>query len=168
MRDFSESAPPKEIREFISYDKETGEFTSIKRRQGIKLGGRADRYEGGSALRYRLVFFHGRGYLAHRLAWYFETGEWPSVLIDHRNRDKGDNRFSNLRPATVSQNAMNSEIASRLPRGVTLHRQTNKYQAQIGHEGKNLYLGLFDTPSEAHAAYAREAVARFGEFVVAS
>lgn len=51
----------------------------------------------------------GKQYLAHRIAWLFIAGEFPSESIDHVNGDKTDNRPCNLRLATISENNHNSK-----------------------------------------------------------
>jgi hypothetical protein len=48
-------------------------------------------------------------YLAHRVAWFYVTGKWPENQIDHRDGDGWNNRFSNLRKATHTQNLYNQK-----------------------------------------------------------
>jgi len=100
--------------------------------------------------------------------WYTENGR--ESFIDHANCDPNDNRLSNLRLATVSQNAANqrNHRASDLPKGITWHKKTKKWQAQIKKDGKNYHLGLFTDPADAHEAYACAARELFGEFARAA
>lgn len=56
---------------------------------------------------YRSVCNGGIRVLAHRLAWRLQTGQWPENLVDHRNLNKQDNCFDNLRDATRSENEFN-------------------------------------------------------------
>lgn len=56
---------------------------------------------------YVLISFDGEQYLAHRLAWFYVTGEMPPMFIDHINGKPDDNRFENLREATPQQNGFN-------------------------------------------------------------
>lgn len=116
---------------------------------------------------YLVITIDGRPYLAHRLAWFFVTGEWPDKQIDHENGIRSDNRFSNLRKATPSQNMWNS----RRPRsntsgykGVSWSKALGKWQAQISKHGKRRGLGYFATKEEAHRAYTNAAQDAFGEF----
>jgi HNH endonuclease len=57
---------------------------------------------------YRVVWCGGRLLRAHRVIWLWMTGEWPEFDVDHQNRVRDDNRWSNLREATRSENMGNS------------------------------------------------------------
>jgi hypothetical protein len=88
--------------------------------------------------------------------------------VDHVNRNKLDNRRTNLRMATRAQNARNrvrSEGARARYRGVQL-APSGKWGAYIRVDGKQKWLGCFDSPEEA--ARVRDAAARehYGEFAV--
>jgi hypothetical protein len=81
----------------------------------------------------------------------------PHVKVDHKNRDKSDNRVDNLRPATHRQNSHNRGPQKNNTTGyvgVSLAYKS-KYRATIYIDKKQYYLGCFDTPEEA--AYARDA-----------
>ena len=116
---------------------------------------------------YVIIRVAGRNYKAHRLAWFYMTGNWPVGKIDHENTCRADNRWENLRPATDRQNAQNRRIrrdnAARL-KGVSFHRGTGRYQAQIQVDGKKLCLGYCDDPVDAHALYCAAAELHFGQF----
>lgn len=105
--------------------------------------------------------------MAHRLAWLYVYGEWPDAEIDHINGNTGDNRISNLRPATRAQNGANrgrqTNNASGV-KGVCWHAQSGKWRAMIRISGKSRHLGLFNDIGAAAAAYARATVNRNGEF----
>lgn len=84
-------------------------------------------------------------------------------LTDHKNGNTLDNRRSNLRPATPSQNAQNrAKIASASSRykGVTLHRQSGKWQLVVN----GVYRGLYETEAEAATKYDEIATVEFGRF----
>lgn len=85
------------------------------------------------------------------------------LFVDHINHDTLDNRRRNLRLASRAQNQMNRRTVARaLPKGVRLHR--GRFDAQIKLHGVRHWLGSFDTPEEAHAAYASAAARLHGEF----
>ena len=105
---------------------------------------------------YVLVGLKKYRYFAHRLAWLYMYGEFPSSQIDHINQDKTDNRISNLRLVTPSENMQN---VSQNPRntsgakGVCWNASSRKWQSQIKANGKSIYLGLFSELESASAAY---------------
>ena len=78
---------PEQIKELLSYDPETGDFTWIK-----KLSGRANQIVVGSKAGnisdqgYIRIYIGRANYRAHRLAWFFVHGEMPPI-IDHINGD---------------------------------------------------------------------------------
>ena len=107
---------------------------------------------------YRHVTVGGVEVAEHRLIWAIETGEWPTALIDHKDGKKAHNRFRNLRECDYSGNAQNTVAAGSagrsLPKGVHRDSRTgNAYSARIVKNGKCIYLGYFQTPEDAHAAY---------------
>ncbi len=156
------TAPHESILHNFEYDAETGIFTRIVASGKARPGHRGDR-KGPAG--YRRVKFRNKDYQAHRLAWYFATGEWPTLQIDHVNRIRDDNRLCNLRLATASQNTANTISNGRdLPRGVTVHK-SGKYQASVKRNGKNYHLGLFADSVAAHQAYLKKAKSLYGEFL---
>ena len=92
------------------------------------------------------------------------------VLVDHVRQNLLDCRRCALRWATHSENTANSRVRRRgrssRYRGVTLHKQTGRWQAAAKHLDKNHYLGLFDTEEEAAIAYNRKAKAFWGRFAI--
>lgn len=87
--------------------------------------------------------------------------------VDHENNDSLDNRYENLRLATVAQNNANRRVfknSSTGLKGVSQRATDGKYVARITVAGKRKFLGAFDTPAEAAAAYDGAAEANYGEF----
>ncbi|MBV8474518.1 MAG: HNH endonuclease [Hyphomicrobiales bacterium] len=157
------------LRERLHYDPSNVVFTWIL---PPKCGSVAAGDVAGSMSKgYRTIMLDGRNYAAHRLAWLYVTGEWPSGDVDHVNLDKADNRLSNLRVATDSQNLANrrknSNNTSGL-KGVTWNKLCRKWLAQIVVNRKHKYLGVFDCPAAAHFAYVIAADRHFGEFARAA
>lgn len=90
-----------------------------------------------------------------------------SVLVDHINGDGLDNRRSNLRICSKSENLRNrGKPASNTSgyKGVAWSKAAGKWQAYITVEGKRKHLGLFETPEAGHAAYCEAATKLHGEF----
>ena len=155
----------------LDYSPDTGEFRWRKRSgSGRSNAGWNARYVGKVAgslnqTGYRQIKIDGRMHCAHKLAWLWGTGEWPSGELDHINRCRDDNRVENLRPATRSQNCSNTKLHKSNTtgfRGVCAHR--GRWEASIGRDGKRYYLGAFRDKADAAAAYDRAARAVHGDF----
>jgi len=104
----------------------------------------------------------------HRLAWMLWYGCWPSGQIDHINGDKSDNRIENLRVVNNRQNKQNIATPKSNTSGfmgVSFHKKSGKWAANIKINGKSKYLGLFDTPELASSAYksAKKSIHPFNE-----
>lgn len=145
-----------ELTRILDYDSTTGIFTwSASARDGYKLA--AKRVAGNVAGTigshgYRKIGIDGKLYAAHRLAWFYVHGVWPTSQIDHINRKKADNRIANLRDATQAQNARNREAYGRSKlKGA--YRDRTRWRAQIQVGGKCVHLGSYATAEEAHAAF---------------
>lgn len=150
------------VRELLSYDPSTGIFRwRLSRRPGVVDPGDVAGYVGRYG--YRAIGIDGWPYQAHRVAHLHMTGRWPSDQIDHRNGQRDDNRWSNLREANASQNQMNRGPSNSIGlKGVCERR--GRFQAQIRRDGKSIFLGLFTTAEAAHAAYCAAAARWHGEF----
>lgn len=82
---------------------------------------------------------------------------------DHKDLDRLNNRKSNLRICTSSQNKANATRKSESGfRGVRSYGKT--FQARFTHGEKNLHLGMFKTAKDAALAYNKKAIEVYGEF----
>lgn len=104
----------------------------------------------------------GKLHQSHRLAWLLMTTRWPTKQIDHINGRKSDNRWANLRNVTVSENSRNKRMSRGNASGfLGVSHHGKRFRALICVEQKQIYLGMFANPEEAHAAY-RAAAQEFG------
>lgn len=140
------------LREVLIYDQETGVFVwRIWRNGRTPEGMQAGKTQNG----YRRIRIDGRSHMAHRLAWFYMNGTWPTHLIDHINGDRSDNRISNLRDVTFRVNKQNMRKArSDNKTGfLGVSKCGSKFKAEIEIDGTRNYLGLFDTALLAYGAY---------------
>lgn len=151
------------VRELFDYDPATGNLVRRVNKANQCAGSIAGSVNARGHIN---VQVDGRLWAAHQIVFIFHHGYLP-VEIDHRNRDKTDNRIENLRPATSSQNKGNIQPLRNNTsgyRGVSKNSRSGKWHAQIKIHGKQTYLGRFDTPGAAALRYNEAAVLHFGEF----
>lgn len=146
------------LKHLLSYDPETGIWIWLNppnhntRLKGKLAGNRAS--DG-----YLKIRINGQIYISSRLACLYMTGRFPVNEMDHKNRDRGNDRWANLREATSSENKYNREGYD--SRGV--YRTGHRWWAMVG---RNNYLGTFDTLEEAIIARDAEAQRLGGAFAV--
>lgn len=151
------------MRQLLSYDPATGEFTWLTSLGTRRKGDVAGSINGRG---YRHIKIAGRTYGAHRLAWLYVYGELPPAHTDHINRDQSDNRICNLRLATNKENQGNTTKPRHNTsgvKGVHWKCRNRKWCAQIKIDGKKRYLGLFADKNAARAAYIAAARQHFGD-----
>ena len=92
----------------------------------------------------------------------------PDKIVDHNDHNSLNNSRINLRLATLSQNSANRRITiadcSSKYKGVHQRKDSDKWVARIGHNGKRIYLGRFDNEIDAAKAYDTAAKLYHGEF----
>lgn len=86
-----------------------------------------------------------------------------TVTVDHANGDGLDNRRSNIRPATYSQNNINRPPKTGKLKGITGPRH-GRYGAQMYLDGKSVWIGTYPTAREAARAYDEAVFALHGEY----
>lgn len=156
-----------ELLRLVSYDPETGILTrKVRTSNRVHVGDAVGTISGNG---YRMGRIGGRHAYLHQFAWFYVHGAWPDRDLDHINRDCLDNRISNLRLATESQNLANKKRPSSNTSGFKgVHPKRKKWCAQIKCEGQRRTLGVFETPEAAHEAYMKAARELFGEFARAA
>lgn len=152
------------LKELLTYDPETGIFTwNVCRPVKIKPGDVAGSLDPGGYIRIRA---DDKSYMAHRLAYFYMKGVWPIGALDHKDRIRRNNAWSNIREATYEENSRNigmrKDNASGY-RGVHWSKRHSKWHAHIGLSGKKRCLGFYEdvelagfVASEARDKYYRE------------
>lgn len=162
---------PEKLRELLTYDPDTGVFhwkkVSGKDKRWNTKYSEKQTFTSDCGSGYRRARIEGCDVRAHRVAWAMHYGKWPDDEIDHINGIRHDNRIINLREASRSENGRNvpahRDSSSGL-KGAHWHGQKNRWTSRIRVDGKNRYLGLFDTAEEAHEAYCEASKKCHGEF----
>lgn len=152
------------LRELMHYDPHTGEFTRLKAVKG-NAAGCVVGYLGPQG--YWSIMIDYKMYYGHRLAHLFMTSRWPARKIDHRDGNRSNNSWSNLRPANDTENALNSGVRKDNTsgrKGVSFYKATAKWGAYITVDGCRKHLGYFNLIEDAAAAYADAAHKYHGEF----
>lgn len=144
----------KRLLELLDYNPITGVLlykTTIKQR-GLANPGTEAGYEASDG--YRWVMIDSKRYSAHRLAWFYHFGQWPSGFIDHKNRIRNDNRIANLRVGSRSLNRFNSKRNKNNASGCAgVHLDNGKsWRASISVNKRRISLGSFSRLEEAIAA----------------
>lgn len=139
------------IKEYLDYNPETGHLIWIKQAsRRVVLNTRA-----GSLIPktgYRSINFLGRSFPEHHVVWCWVHGTWPKHQIDHINHVRDDNRISNLREVTHSENARNRLKRSNTKvgeAGIWFNKRTKKYVAEITMDKKRVFQKSFTDIDEA-------------------
>ena len=150
----SKSPPDIGIKTTYNYNKDTGDFTHIATGKVTT----ASHSEG-----YHRVQYNGVRYFVHKLAYWWETGDY-TTKVDHKDRDSGNNIFTNLRPCDDLSNAKNKGPTVGSYKGVAYYKRNEKWGASITSDGVRKFLGLYSCEKEAALAYNYEAEKLHGEF----
>jgi len=147
-----------DLRSMLSYDAETGKFTwlvTVNSQGGQRKPGDVAGFVNDQG--YRIIGCRGKVLRAHRLAYFYMTGKWPprGVDMDHLNGDRDDNRWSNLRICTRSENNLNSGVRCNNVSGVSgvsWVKRDGTWAARITVDKKLYLLGEFADKEDAIAA----------------
>lgn len=142
------------LRDLFFYDPDVGEFIRKRGVQGCMAGSVAGYIESRG---YAKITIDGIAYRAHRLAWLYVYGEFPSMDLDHINWNKSDNRIENLRIVTCCENQQNAPIRKDNTsgyRGVSFDKSKGKWAASIAHKGVEKKLGHFGSAEDAGLSYS--------------
>ena len=160
--------PIERIAEVLRYDPDTGKlFWRKKIAPKCVVGREAGNGTGRRDIR---ISVDGVLYQAHRLAWVIMTGEQPPTLVDHADLDTRNNKWTNLRAASMSDNGANRPTQSNSRSGVKgvyhypTHSPARPWLARLQRNGVIVLNRYFPTQAEAAAAYESAAKEAFGQF----
>lgn len=150
------------LKQMLFYSIITGQFYWIKPNSNrVKEGDKAGCTNTNG---YRHIRVYAKVYLAHRLAWFWVTGEWPNDEIDHKNLTKTDNQWLNLREANRSENSINRKIQPNNTsgyKGVAWDKKTKKWRARIN---QNTTIGYYANCADAVDARLKAEKELHGDF----
>ena len=143
-----------DLKEYLSYESETGIFTWIKSYRNQHIGKKVGSYDKDGYLQ---IKFKQKLYRAHRLAWLYVCGKFPSTQLDHINGIRDDNSIKNLREVTYAENSQNQRISHKDSTfgmlGIDFNKSKKRFRARIQINGRRITLGGFGTAEEAYSAY---------------
>lgn len=158
-----------ELMTMLKYNPNTGifkwtvNFRSANNRQHVSVGDVAGVVANNGYIR---INYKSRYIMAHQLAWLIVHGRLPTKFIDHKDRDRSNNRISNLREVTKVQNGQNRTLNKNSKTGiigVTLH-PAGQFCANIT-VNKKSYTQYFYTIEEA-AAWRAEMVDKYFDKII--
>lgn len=153
------------LKQLLRYNKKTGIFCWLE----VRHWKRPKNSIAGSVMKngYVGIGIEGKKYYAHRLACLYVLGYWPPRQLDHRDGNRVNNIWTNLRQATNSQNHRNQLKGggrASIFKGVTRLHKNKKWMAYIKYDGVFRYLGSFERDIDAALAYDYAAIKNFGRF----
>ena len=143
-----------DLKEYLSYESETGIFTWVKSYRNQHIGKRVGSYDKDGYVQIKLK---RKLYRAHRLAWLYVHGKFPDSQLDHIDGVRDNNVITNLREVTFAGNAQNQRGSHSDSTygmlGIDYNKTKKRFRARIQLGGKRITLGGFSTAEDAYAAY---------------
>lgn len=143
------------LKEILDYNPSTGVFIWKKKTSPasrISIGSIAGAPN--TKYKYIEITIHRTVYKAHRLAWLYTYGKWPSRQIDHIDGNRENNKLKNLRDVTARKNQQN-RLEHRLGHlvGTSFRKDNKMWQSTIVINKKKHHIGFYSTAKKAHMAY---------------
>jgi hypothetical protein len=132
------------LKSILHYDAETGVFI---RKRTKKIAGCI------TSKGYIYIGINRKQIFAHRLAWLYVYGIMPPEQVDHINRNRSDNRISNLRLCNNIENAQNAKLNKNNKsgfKGVSWEKNRKKWQVYVYINKRGKFFGYFDDLHEAN------------------
>jgi hypothetical protein len=141
-----------ELLSILDYNQDTGIFTwkvhlKYSNMYAGDIAGNLNIQDG-----YIQIMVNKASYRAHRLAWFYVTGQWPINTIDHDDTIKHHNWFSNLREATHNEQQQNKPLSKNNTsgvKGVHWNNSRKMWYASIKLNSKRIFLGSFINKADA-------------------
>lgn len=159
------------LKQILTYNSETGEFrwklrTDVPKQWNTLYAGKPAGWT--TMWGYICISIDYRTYRANRLAFLYMKGRWPDPECDHKDLNRANNRWTNLREATRSQQSANTSLRATNSSGVTgvsWSKRRNKWEVYINYDKeKRIKLGFFSNLDEAAAIRSAAEAKYFGEF----
>lgn len=157
-----------QLKKLLHYNPETGVFTWLERDNNKRFNALCAGNIVGAICPngYLITSINNKSIRLHKLAFLYMEGRIPRY-VDHKNRNKSDNSWDNLRECTASESAHNTGLKPNNKsgfKGVRWNKQCGKWQAVVKLDYKQHHVGLFATPKEAALAYDAKAIELHGCF----
>jgi hypothetical protein len=141
-----------ELKKHLHYDPTTGVFTRLIHQRRSAAGSVVGDIKSAG---YRYIGVCKCRYRAHRLAWLYMTGAFPTFQIDHDDGDRDNNRWKNLNAADNTSNGRNQRLRSNNTSGICgvyWRDDLNAWVGKICVDGETIHLGVFSNKAECAAA----------------
>lgn len=141
-----------ELIKILDYNQETGIFIWKHEQKNGQIKANSIAGSIHKKTGYIRIGINNMKYLAHRLAWFYVTGNWPIMTVDHIDTIKHHNWFINLREATMSEQGCNIKLRSDNTsgtKGVVWNKRVQKWIVRICINNECINLGYFIDLDEA-------------------
>lgn len=159
-----QSLDHKRLKDLVTYHPRDGSFVWNKGRPSATSGNACGTVKPSG---YVLICLDRKLFRAHRLAWFYVYGEWPTDEIDHINGIRNDNRICNLRVASKSENGFNKKMRMDCKtgaKGVLYYPKYNTYYVRFTVKKVPHTFGPFLTFEEAANVATEKRKSAHGEF----